>query len=215
MQAPPARRRRRWPIVAITLLLALFAAAAIVLSLPPFGARAAGERLARTQADPHFRDGAFVNDVPPAGYTVADVRALLAGQFLGDEVQGAAVAPAHRARRCTGIAGRARLAGAARVLDRPRQRLRRDRRRAHAGRSGVLRVRVAVRDRSATLPSAADRAGRAAADRRRADHARPLRPSGHGHRAAARRARHGASSCRWASARTCSAGACPKRRSAT
>ena len=87
MQAPAVRRRRRWPIVAITLLLTLLAAAAIVLSLPPFGARAAGERLARMQADPHFRDGAFVNDVPPAGYTFADVRALLAGQFLGDEVR--------------------------------------------------------------------------------------------------------------------------------
>ena len=87
MQGPVARRRR-WPIVAIALLLTLTAAAAaIVLSLPPLGARASGERLARMQADPHFRDGAFVNDLPPAGYTFADVRALLAGQFLGDEVR--------------------------------------------------------------------------------------------------------------------------------
>ena len=64
-QAPRASRRRRWAIVAIALLLAVVAAAAIVLSLPAFGARAAGERLARMQADPHFRDGAFVNDVLP------------------------------------------------------------------------------------------------------------------------------------------------------
>ena len=82
-----AVRRRRWPIVLIGIALLIGAAAAAVLALPTFGAKASSERLARMQADPHFHDGRFVNDVPPAGYTFADVRALVAGQFLGDEVR--------------------------------------------------------------------------------------------------------------------------------
>ncbi len=79
------RRRRRWPRVLLELLVLLVAATWAVLRLPQFGARAEGERLARMAADPKFRDGAFVNPLPPAGYTLADVRALLEGQFLGDE----------------------------------------------------------------------------------------------------------------------------------
>ena len=82
-----AARRRRWPIVLIGIALLIGVAAAAVLALPIFGAKASSERLARMQADPHFHDGRFVNDVPPAGYTFADVRALVAGQFLGDEVR--------------------------------------------------------------------------------------------------------------------------------
>ena len=68
-------------------MLLVAAIAAAVLALPPFGAAARGERLARMQASPHWRDGGFVNDVPPAGYTFANVRALLAGQLLGSEVR--------------------------------------------------------------------------------------------------------------------------------
>jgi L-ascorbate metabolism protein UlaG (beta-lactamase superfamily) len=68
-------------------VLLLVAAGAAVLSLPPFGGKASGERLARMQAHPNHRDGRFVNDLPPADYTFADLRALFVGQFLGDEVR--------------------------------------------------------------------------------------------------------------------------------
>jgi len=78
------KKRLTW-LIGLVLLLA--AASAGVLSLPPFGGKPSGERLARMRADAHFHDGAFVNDKPPAAYTWADVKALVAGQFLGDEVR--------------------------------------------------------------------------------------------------------------------------------
>jgi len=101
--------------------------------------------------------------------------------------------------------------GVARVLDRPRQRLHRGRRCAHAGRSDLLRIRVAVRDRPEAISSAADRAGRSACDRRGTDHARPLRPPRHAHDPAPRAARGDVLRAPWASARICSGGACPRR----
>jgi len=58
-----------------------------VLSQPVFGARMEGDRLARARANPHYRDGAFVNPLPPAGYRMADVRNLVTGQFFGREVR--------------------------------------------------------------------------------------------------------------------------------
>jgi L-ascorbate metabolism protein UlaG (beta-lactamase superfamily) len=85
--SPRAPRRRRWPVVLLGIVLLLVAAGAAVLSLPPFGGKASGERLARMQAHPNYRDGRFVNDLPPADYTFADLRALFVGQFLGDEVR--------------------------------------------------------------------------------------------------------------------------------
>jgi L-ascorbate metabolism protein UlaG (beta-lactamase superfamily) len=93
VNAEPARRRRgparvlRIGLGLFGLALVIGAVTAFVLSLPPFGAQASGERLARMRANAHFHDGAFVNDVPPAGYTLADVKTLLAGQFLGDELR--------------------------------------------------------------------------------------------------------------------------------
>ena len=85
--SPMPPRRRRWPMVLIGIALLIGTAAAAVLALPTFGAKASSERLARMQADPHFHDGRFVNDVPPAGSTFADVRALIEDQVLGDEVR--------------------------------------------------------------------------------------------------------------------------------
>ena len=81
------KKRRRWPIVVIGILLLIGVATAGVLSLPTFGAKATGERLARMRANAHFHEGKFVNDLPPASYTFADVRALIKGQFFGDEVR--------------------------------------------------------------------------------------------------------------------------------
>lgn len=88
---PPLRKPRRiWRaigIVVVALIALLAIATPLVLSLPPFGGELAGERLARARANPQHRDGAFVNPLPPASYTWADVRNLFTGQFLGDEVR--------------------------------------------------------------------------------------------------------------------------------
>jgi L-ascorbate metabolism protein UlaG (beta-lactamase superfamily) len=84
---PAGRRGRRVVIGAVGVALLLAALGAYVLSLPQFGGRLEGDRLARARANPQYRDGGFVNPRPPAGYRFADVRELLAGQFLGHEVR--------------------------------------------------------------------------------------------------------------------------------
>jgi len=79
---------RRWRRVGVTLLvLAALAAAttAWVLTLPPFGGKLEGDRLARARANPQFHDGKFANPLPPAAYTADDLWALFKGQFFGDE----------------------------------------------------------------------------------------------------------------------------------
>ena len=204
-EAPPLARLADHAGVVLVAVVAI--GTLLVQSLPPFGGELSGERLARAKANPHYRDGAFVNPLPPAPYTWAYVRDLLAGQFGGSEAREPPMAMPLV--RVTPASLQSRCARPARVLDRPRQRLHRDRWPAPAGRPGVLRPRLAVRVRAEALPSAADRAGRAAEDRRGADHARPLRPPRHAHGAARWRSAARCSSCRWASARTWSAGACP------
>lgn len=85
------RRARQWWIaVALVLALVLGMLAAItfyVLSLPAFGGRASGERLARVQASPEFRDGHFVNANPEAPTDLATTLGYLKGQFGGKEVR--------------------------------------------------------------------------------------------------------------------------------
>src|SRR5512134_3107398 len=83
-------KRSIWRVVAVTLLalvVGVAIATPLVLSLPPFGGELGGERLTRARASPLYRDGAFVNPLPPASYTWGDVRNLATGQFLGDEVR--------------------------------------------------------------------------------------------------------------------------------
>lgn len=84
------RKGRRWRnigLVAIGLIALAAVATPLVLSLPQFGGEVVGERLARARADPHTRDGRFVNPLPPAPYTWAYVRTLLEGTFFGDEMR--------------------------------------------------------------------------------------------------------------------------------
>jgi L-ascorbate metabolism protein UlaG (beta-lactamase superfamily) len=82
------RRIGRMVLIAAVVLIAVVAIGTpLVQSLPPFGGALSGERLARAQANPHHRDGAFVNPLPPAPYTWAYVRELLAGQFGGSGVR--------------------------------------------------------------------------------------------------------------------------------
>ena len=81
------RRWRRVMLGLLAVVLLIWAAAAYVLSLPQFGARMDGDRLARAGVNPQYRDGRFVNPLPPASYKAADVWEMFAGQFLGDEVR--------------------------------------------------------------------------------------------------------------------------------
>ena len=84
------KKRSLWrviAIVAVVLIAGVAIATPLVLSLPPFGGEMNGERLARARANPLHRDGKFVNPLPPASYTWADVRNLFSGQFFGNEVR--------------------------------------------------------------------------------------------------------------------------------
>jgi L-ascorbate metabolism protein UlaG (beta-lactamase superfamily) len=81
------RRRTRYLIVAVGVLAAIGVATVFVLSLPQFGGELTGERLVRARGNPHYRDGAFVNPLPPASYRFADAWDLFRGQFFGDEVR--------------------------------------------------------------------------------------------------------------------------------
>ena len=75
------RRGTRYLIVTAGMLAAIGVAGVFALSLPQFGAELTGERLARARANPHYRDGAFVNPLPPASYRFADAWNLFRGQF--------------------------------------------------------------------------------------------------------------------------------------
>ncbi len=59
----------------------------LVLSSAPFGAAATGERLARIESHPRFRDGAFTNVEPQASTGFADLLTYLKSQFFYDEVR--------------------------------------------------------------------------------------------------------------------------------
>ena len=80
-------RARILLLVAAGLAVAIYAVAAFIFSLPQFGGELTGDRLARARANPHYRDGAFVNPLPPAAYRATDVWNLIKGQFFGDEVR--------------------------------------------------------------------------------------------------------------------------------
>ena len=80
-------RARRWWFGSALLQVLLGTAAFVALSLPPFGGKANGPRLDRMRANPQFEDGRFVNVERPAPYTFEVVRALLVGQFSGDELR--------------------------------------------------------------------------------------------------------------------------------
>lgn len=80
------RAKTGWIVAAVT-LIALAAITFRVLSLPPFGARASGERLARVQASPEFRDGHFVNATPETPTGFATTLGYLKDQVAGNEVR--------------------------------------------------------------------------------------------------------------------------------
>jgi L-ascorbate metabolism protein UlaG (beta-lactamase superfamily) len=71
----------------LLVLGALTAATWGVLSLPPFGGKVTGARLARAQANPQFRDGHFVNVQREASSDLETLGSYLVGQFRGDELR--------------------------------------------------------------------------------------------------------------------------------
>lgn len=81
------RRGARVLVVIGAVIAAIVAATAVVLRQPQFGGEVTGDRLARARANPNWKDGAFVNPLPPAPYTAAYVWTMLQGQFGGDEVR--------------------------------------------------------------------------------------------------------------------------------
>ncbi len=82
---------RRWLrnlMIAVLGLAALVTIAGFVLlSLPPFGGELSGDRLARARANPIYRDGEFVNPLPPAESSLGYLWTMVKGQFLGREVR--------------------------------------------------------------------------------------------------------------------------------
>lgn len=78
--------RTRW-LVVLSIPLVLAAAIAWTLSLPTFGGTIEGERLARIEAHPAFRDGAFVNAEPQAPSSFADLGSFLSESVLYDEIR--------------------------------------------------------------------------------------------------------------------------------
>ena len=71
-------------------LLALIGAGvgAWVLTLPPFGAKLSGERLARARANPLYRDGAFANPPPPGpARAFTDNWTLLREELANQEIR--------------------------------------------------------------------------------------------------------------------------------
>jgi L-ascorbate metabolism protein UlaG (beta-lactamase superfamily) len=78
-------RWRRLIYALAGLVLLIVVAGSYVLSLPQFGGELEGERLARAQANPLFRDGVFANPGPPhPSYTADEFWQVLSGQFTGD-----------------------------------------------------------------------------------------------------------------------------------
>jgi L-ascorbate metabolism protein UlaG (beta-lactamase superfamily) len=81
------RRAQRWWLGTTVLLAVLAAATFAVLSMPAFGDKSGGARLARVQASPEFRGGHFVNAEPEASTGFDDIEAYVKGQFLGRELR--------------------------------------------------------------------------------------------------------------------------------
>jgi L-ascorbate metabolism protein UlaG (beta-lactamase superfamily) len=77
----------RTALVLVVVLGLLAAAAWAVLSLPQFGAPLSGPRLERAQANPHYRDGRFVNLQPETPTDLAAIGDYLARQFSGSEMR--------------------------------------------------------------------------------------------------------------------------------
>ena len=81
---------RRWRKLLLILLAGaamLVATALFVLSGPQFGAPLSAAQRERARANAHYHERGFVNDLPPAAYHLADIWALLRGQFFGTQTR--------------------------------------------------------------------------------------------------------------------------------
>ena len=87
MRSSLASKLVRAAIVVAAIAALLVATARAVLSLPPFGARMTGTRLERALANPHFRDGRFVNPEPVTPTSLAAMGDYVVRQFSGSEIR--------------------------------------------------------------------------------------------------------------------------------
>ncbi|HSG88774.1 MAG TPA: MBL fold metallo-hydrolase [Pseudomonadales bacterium] len=81
---------RRWRIAlasSAALALILVLAGRWTLSLPAFGGTLSGARLARVEAHPQYRDGAFVNVERQAPSSLADLGSFLGESLFYDEIR--------------------------------------------------------------------------------------------------------------------------------
>ena len=146
-------------------------AAAVADGWKAFGRAAEGDRLARMQRSPQWKDGHFVNPQPLAN----DYWRMFTGLLEASRHTSPDGAAAHGRRRSRAFQDAA-ADRPARDLARSRRAPGRDRRVPHPHRSGVEPARLPVRlDRTAALVHAADRTHRPASHRRRGDLARSLR----------------------------------------
>jgi len=87
MRSRLARWLARTAIVLVALVAVLAAAGWAVLSQPQFGASMSGARLERAKANPHYRDGRFVNVQPEAPTSLTAIGDYVVRQFSGNEVR--------------------------------------------------------------------------------------------------------------------------------
>ena len=132
------------------------------------GGRVVGERKTRAQASPQFRDGRFENVVPKTARTTAQSLDYLKRQVMGDEVRTPPPPCPSLIRLDPTDFKKPPDAGVAGNLVRACQRLSRNRRRPHHGRSDAVGVCVtASRYRAEALSSSAAGAAFAPEDGRR------------------------------------------------
>ena len=86
MSAMSRRARVVWGLLLATVVV-LAAGVAFVLTLPTFGGRVEGARLARALANPQFRDGRFTNVEPVTPTSMLSLLTYPVRQLSGDEVR--------------------------------------------------------------------------------------------------------------------------------
>jgi L-ascorbate metabolism protein UlaG (beta-lactamase superfamily) len=79
-------RKEVW-IIGLLIVSVLVVGIAMIFRLPTFGGKVSGERLARMQANPQYKEGAFVNVEPEAPLTLSQGWSFIAKQFFYDEVR--------------------------------------------------------------------------------------------------------------------------------
>lgn len=80
-------KRARILTVLATVVVMAVPAGGYVLSLPQFGGSLDGKTLERARHNAQFHDGKFVNVIPQAGYTWAEIREMFSEQVFGKQTR--------------------------------------------------------------------------------------------------------------------------------